>query len=81
MTQQKDIVIPYYSASGHTKALAEAILEGQAVSEDLINEAAKIAVTEASPIDDFRASKEYRNDLIEVGARRTMQAALAAANA
>jgi NAD(P)H dehydrogenase (quinone) len=28
MTQQKDIVIPYYSASGHTKALAEAILEG-----------------------------------------------------
>jgi flavorubredoxin len=28
MTQQKKIVIPYYSASGHTQALAEAILEG-----------------------------------------------------
>ena len=59
---------------------AEAVLEGQAVSEDLINEAAKVAVGEASPIDVFRASKEYRNDLIEVGARRTLQAALAAAN-
>jgi carbon-monoxide dehydrogenase medium subunit len=59
---------------------AEAILEGKMVSEGLIAEAAKVAVAEASPIDDFRASKEYRNDLIEVGARRTLLAALAAAN-
>tara|TARA_B100000315_G_scaffold161555_1_gene150049 strand:- start:9362 stop:10225 length:864 start_codon:yes stop_codon:yes gene_type:complete len=59
---------------------AEAVLEGQAVSQDLIDEAAKIAVGEAKPIDDFRASKEYRNSLIEVGTRRTLQAALEAAN-
>ena len=59
---------------------AEALLEGQAVSEGLIQEAAKIAVGEAKPIDDFRASKEYRNDLIEVGTRRTLQAALGASN-
>ena len=59
---------------------AEAVLEGQAVSQDLIAEAAKLAVTEAKPIDDFRASKEYRNSLIEVGTRRTLQAALEAAN-
>jgi len=59
---------------------AEAFLEGQAVSEGLIQEAAKIAVGEAKPIDDFRASKEYRNDLIEVGTRRTLQAALAASS-
>jgi len=59
---------------------AEAVLEGQAVSEELINEAAKVSVTEANPIDDFRASKEYRNDLIEVGTRRTLQAALDIAN-
>jgi carbon-monoxide dehydrogenase medium subunit len=59
---------------------AEALLEGQAVSEGLIQEAAKIAVGEAKPIDDFRASKEYRNDLIEVGTRRTLQAALAASS-
>ena len=59
---------------------AEAVLEGQPVTEKLIDEAAKIAVTEAKPIDDFRASKEYRNDLIEVGVRRTLKAALAAAS-
>jgi len=59
---------------------AEAKLEGQAVSPDLIDKAAKIAVGEAKPIDDFRASKEYRNSLIEVGVRRTLQAALDLAN-
>ena len=59
---------------------AEALLEGQSISEGLIQEAAKIAVGEAKPIDDFRASKEYRNDLIEVGTRRTLQAALAASS-
>jgi carbon-monoxide dehydrogenase medium subunit len=59
---------------------AEALLEGQVICEELVQEAAKIAVGEAKPIDDFRASKEYRNDLIEVGARRTLQAALSASN-
>lgn len=53
---------------------AEAILEGQPVSDELINQAAKQAVGECKPIDDFRASKEYRNDLIEVLTRRTLQA-------
>ena len=59
---------------------AEALLEGQIISEDLVHEAAKIAVGEAKPIDDFRASREYRNDLIEVGTRRTLQAALTFSN-
>ncbi len=59
---------------------AEALLEGEPVSEELIQEAAEIAVGEAKPIDDFRASKDYRNDLIEVGVRRTLQAALANSN-
>ena len=56
---------------------AETMLEGQAVSDVLINEAAKVAVGDAKPINDFRASADYRSDLIEVGARRTLQAALA----
>jgi len=56
---------------------AETMLEGQAVSDELINEAAKVAVGDAKPINDFRASADYRSDLIEVGARRTLQAALA----
>jgi CO/xanthine dehydrogenase FAD-binding subunit len=54
---------------------AEAVLEGQPVSDALIAEAAKIAAGEARPIDDFRASKSYRLDLIEVGVRRTLAAA------
>jgi len=59
---------------------AEAVLEGQVVSADLIDEAAKTAVTECKPINDFRASLEYRNDLIEVLTRRTLQAAVEIAN-
>jgi carbon-monoxide dehydrogenase medium subunit len=59
---------------------AEAILEGQSVTELLVDEAAKTAVSEAKPIDDFRASKEYRNDLIEVGVRRTLKGAIDAAS-
>ena len=59
---------------------AEAHLEGQAISLELIDEAAKLSIGEAKPIDDFRASKEYRNSLIEVGARRTLQAVLDLAN-
>jgi len=55
---------------------AESILEGKKLSDDLINEASKIAVDEAKPIDDFRASKEYRNDLIEVAVRRTLKSAM-----
>ncbi|NQV54299.1 MAG: xanthine dehydrogenase family protein subunit M [Rhodospirillales bacterium] len=51
---------------------AEASLNGKAIGTDAINEAAKIAAFEAKPIDDFRASKEYRIDLIEVGVRRTL---------
>ena len=58
---------------------AEAVLEGKAVSKDLIEEAARISVSEATPINDFRASKDYRDDLIEVGVRRTLMAALAIA--
>ena len=55
---------------------AEASLEGETVSDDLINGAGRIAVTECKPINDFRASLEYRNDLIEVLTRRTLQAAV-----
>ncbi|MBN06518.1 MAG: carbon monoxide dehydrogenase [Rhodospirillaceae bacterium] len=55
---------------------AEAVLEGKPVSDDLISEAGKIAVTECNPIDDFRASLDYRRDLIDVLTRRTLQAAV-----
>lgn len=55
---------------------AEAVLEGKPVGDDLISEAGKIAITECNPIDDFRASLDYRKDLIDVLTRRTLQAAV-----
>ena len=55
---------------------AEAVLEGKPVSDHLISEAGKIAITECNPIDDFRASLDYRRDLIDVLTRRTLQAAV-----
>ena len=59
---------------------AESSLEGQEVSKNVIEEAGSIAVTEAKPIDDFRASREYRNDLIDVLTRRTLNSAVEMAN-
>ena len=59
---------------------AEELLEGQPVSQDGIQSAGRIAVTEAKPIDDFRASMEYRKDLIDVLTRRTLQGAVEMAN-
>ena len=59
---------------------AEESLEGQPISPEAIQEAGRIAVTEAKPIDDFRASREYRNDLINVLTCRTLQGAVEIAN-
>ena len=51
-------------------------MEGKELTDNLIDEAAKIAIGEAKPIDDFRASKEYRNDLIAIAVRRTLKSAM-----
>ena len=55
---------------------AEELLDGEAPSEDLFTQAADIAATEAKPIDDFRASADYRRDLIRVGTKRVLEEAL-----
>jgi carbon-monoxide dehydrogenase medium subunit len=54
---------------------AEAFLEGKAISEDAMAEAGSIAMTEAKPISDFRASADYRRDLIAVLVKRALAAA------
>ena len=51
----------------------EALLKDRAITEALIDEAAKLARTEVSPIDDVRASKEYRLDVVEVIVRRCLK--------
>lgn len=52
----------------------EELLRGKEITEALIDEAAKLARTEVSPIDDVRASKEYRLDVVEVIVSRSLKA-------
>ncbi|KUO75331.1 MAG: xanthine dehydrogenase [Desulfosporosinus sp. BRH_c37] len=56
-----------------------ALLLGQKLSEQLIEKAAEAAQGEAKPIDDIRASAEYRREIVKVLARRLLIEAYAAA--
>jgi CO/xanthine dehydrogenase FAD-binding subunit len=49
---------------------AEAVLEGNALTPELVDEAARQAVAECSPIDDIRATAEYRRHIVNVLTRR-----------
>ncbi|MBI3370815.1 MAG: xanthine dehydrogenase family protein subunit M [Betaproteobacteria bacterium] len=60
---------------------AEAYLEGRAITPEALAEAGRIAVAEARPISDFRASADYRRDLIAVLTRRALANAYARATA
>ena len=55
---------------------AESALKGQAFDDKLIEEAAQIAASEAKPIDDHRASAEYRRDMVEVLVKRAIKQAI-----
>jgi carbon-monoxide dehydrogenase medium subunit len=60
---------------------AEAYLEGRAVTLEAMAEAGRIAAGEAEPISDFRASADYRRDLIAVLTRRSLENAYSRAKA
>jgi CO/xanthine dehydrogenase FAD-binding subunit len=60
---------------------AEAYLEGRAITPEAMAEAGRIAVGEARPISDFRASADYRRELIAVLTRRALANAYARAKA
>jgi CO/xanthine dehydrogenase FAD-binding subunit len=60
---------------------AEAYLDGRKISAEAMAEAGRIAATEAKPISDFRASADYRRDLVAVLVKRALANALARATA
>ena len=55
----------------------EALLEGQALSDDLIQQAVRLAREEITPITDIRATKEYRAHMVGVMLERGLRAAVA----
>jgi CO/xanthine dehydrogenase FAD-binding subunit len=58
---------------------AETYLAGNKVTPETMAEAGRIAAGEAKPISDFRASADYRRELIAVLTRRSLEGALAVA--
>jgi carbon-monoxide dehydrogenase medium subunit len=58
---------------------AESHLEGRALSQQAMFDAGRIAAGEAAPISDFRASADYRRELVAVLVRRALAGACARA--
>ena len=55
---------------------AESFLCGKAVSQELLEEAGKVAAKESKPISDIRGSAEYRRNLVYVLTKRSLKAAI-----
>ena len=53
---------------------AESFLEGKPITPENMAEAGTLAVSDAKPINDFRASAAYRRDLVAVLTRRALEA-------
>jgi CO/xanthine dehydrogenase FAD-binding subunit len=52
--------------------MAEEMLRGRRITAELIEEASRNAINQCSPIDDHRASQEYRCDMVYVMTRRAL---------
>ncbi len=60
---------------------AEAFLAGKPATDEVLVEAAEIAVTETKPIDDFRASANYRRQIIRTFSYRVLKRSVEIASA
>jgi carbon-monoxide dehydrogenase medium subunit len=55
---------------------AEQFLEGKTITPDALEEAARIAAEDITPVSDFRGSGDYRREMVRVVVKRTAAAAL-----
>ena len=60
---------------------AEAALRGQALTDQVVEHASRIASEEARPIDDVRSTAEYRREIVRVLTRRGLSQAMERARA
>jgi CO/xanthine dehydrogenase FAD-binding subunit len=60
---------------------AESYLDGREISPEAMAEAGRLAAGDAKPITDFRASAEYRRDLVAVLTKRALEGAYELAKA
>jgi CO/xanthine dehydrogenase FAD-binding subunit len=60
---------------------AEALLPGQTLTDELLQEVGAMAAQEAKPIDNLHASAEYRRHLVNILTQRALRHALARAKA
>jgi aerobic carbon-monoxide dehydrogenase medium subunit len=60
---------------------AEAALRGQTLTEQVVEDASRIASEEARPIDDVRSTAEYRREMVRVLTGRSLRQALERARA
>ena len=60
---------------------AEAALRGQSLTDQVVEEASRIASEEARPIDDVRSTAEYRREMVRVLTRRGLRQAMERARA
>ncbi|MFZ5649236.1 MAG: FAD binding domain-containing protein [Bacillota bacterium] len=56
--------------------MAEQLLKGREISDELLEEAGVCASGECKPISDIRGSEEYRRDMVRVFTRRALQKAI-----
>ncbi len=60
---------------------AEAALRGQTLTDQVVEDASRIAAEEARPIDDVRSTAEYRREMVRVLTRRGLSQAMERARA
>jgi CO/xanthine dehydrogenase FAD-binding subunit len=60
---------------------AEAVLRGQTLTDQVVEDASRLAAEEARPIDDVRSTAEYRREMVRVLTRRGLSQAIERARA